>query len=302
MATSKLHQYDCDLSEYVLDNIRQYLSPENKRSGEVARQDSRTLEATDFSRWFASQSRGELAALAERIWAGLDGEPDRLPITDDDLFGLQSRLRDLPMPLERRCHWVPYEPLHGRYVKCVAEIRGSLTPRTAEEWAEISLDCASKLSKEELPLAEGVAVVREWLRHARRFQQAMSGDPEPKSKGETHLGRTKRKVQAPPDEMPIASSGGGSGHSANRSTAGDESVCGWKDAMEMTGLKKTKLYTLFNKGVLRGYRDGSMIRFYRSALTNYMKDRENTPGKKGPLPQSRRRKSKTPARPQIKFL
>jgi len=58
---------------------------------------------------------------------------------------------------------------------------------------------------------------------------------------------------------------------------GSRPVCGYKEAVAITGLKKTKLYDLFHRGVLRGYRDGSMIRFHRTALLTYMRERENAP-------------------------
>lgn len=57
----------------------------------------------------------------------------------------------------------------------------------------------------------------------------------------------------------------------------DAPVCGYREAMALTGLKKTKLYDLFRRGVLRGYRDGAMVRFYRASLLAYMRERENTP-------------------------
>lgn len=77
-------------------------------------------------------------------------------------------------------------------------------------------------------------------------------------------------------------------------------VCGYREAMAVTGLKKTKLYELFKKGVLRGYRDGAMVRFYRESLLAYMRERENAPAPK-PLP----RKPKSTPKPsgvRFKFL
>ena len=53
-------------------------------------------------------------------------------------------------------------------------------------------------------------------------------------------------------------------------------VCDWREAMAVTGLKKTKLYDLFRDGRLKGYRDGGMIRFYRTGLMSYMKEQEVT--------------------------
>ncbi|VTR91685.1 dna-binding protein : : HTH_17 [Gemmata massiliana] len=78
-------------------------------------------------------------------------------------------------------------------------------------------------------------------------------------------------------------------------------VCGYKEAMRLTGLKKTKLYDLFRRGILRGYRDGAMIRFYRTALLSYMKEHENTSAAP-PSPPSKARKRKRPSGMRFKFL
>lgn len=77
-------------------------------------------------------------------------------------------------------------------------------------------------------------------------------------------------------------------------------VCGYKEAMLLTGLKKTKLYTLFRRGVLLGYRDGAMVRFYRASLLAYMKERENSPSAPPP-PVRPRRARKAAAIPGVRF-
>jgi excisionase family DNA binding protein len=85
-------------------------------------------------------------------------------------------------------------------------------------------------------------------------------------------------------------------------TAVPSMVCTYKEAMQITGLRKSKLYTLFHKGVLRGYRDGVMIRFYRDSLIDYMQQRENHPAippSSNPTPT---RKRKTPEGVRFKFL
>jgi excisionase family DNA binding protein len=78
-------------------------------------------------------------------------------------------------------------------------------------------------------------------------------------------------------------------------------VCDYKEAMELTALKKTKLYDLFARGVLRGYRDGTMIRFYRASLLAYMKERENAPPAPKP-PLRKPRKGRAPNGTRFKFL
>lgn len=80
----------------------------------------------------------------------------------------------------------------------------------------------------------------------------------------------------------------------------DRPVCGYKEAMLLTGLKKTKLYELFRRGVLRGYRDGAMIRFYRAALLAFMRERENPPAP--PPPKPTRRAKPPPPGVRFRFL
>ncbi len=80
----------------------------------------------------------------------------------------------------------------------------------------------------------------------------------------------------------------------------DSPLCGYKEAMRLTGLKKTKLYDLFRRGVLRGYRDGVMVRFYRASLLAYMRERENTPAPPPPPPPVTRRRA-TPPPPGVRF-
>lgn len=83
----------------------------------------------------------------------------------------------------------------------------------------------------------------------------------------------------------------------------DRPVCGYREAMALTGLKKTKLYDLFRRGVLRGYRDGVMIRFYRTSLMAFMKERENTPAAPTTPPKApRKRGLNPPSGVRFKFL
>lgn len=81
----------------------------------------------------------------------------------------------------------------------------------------------------------------------------------------------------------------------------DAPVCGYREAMALTGLKKTKLYDLFRRGVLRGYRDGVMIRFYRASLLAYMRDRENAPAAPPP-PKAPRKRGGRPGGVRFKYL
>ncbi|MBX9582846.1 MAG: helix-turn-helix domain-containing protein [Gemmataceae bacterium] len=84
---------------------------------------------------------------------------------------------------------------------------------------------------------------------------------------------------------------------------GGDGVCGYREAMTLTGLKKTKLYDLFRRGVVRGYRDGRMVRFYRASLVRYMEDRENPPAAPAVAPAAARtRKPPKPPGVRFKFL
>jgi excisionase family DNA binding protein len=82
----------------------------------------------------------------------------------------------------------------------------------------------------------------------------------------------------------------------------DGPVCTYKEAMQVTGLKKSKLYTLFHKGVLRGYRDGNMIRFYRESLHTYMRQRENQPSVVPPSVPTSKPKRKSSTEIRFKYL
>lgn len=84
--------------------------------------------------------------------------------------------------------------------------------------------------------------------------------------------------------------------------ADDAPVCGYKEAMALTGLKKTKLYDLFRRGVLRGYRDGAMVRFYRASLLAYMRERENTPAPPPASPKPPRKRGGRPGGVRFKYL
>lgn len=84
--------------------------------------------------------------------------------------------------------------------------------------------------------------------------------------------------------------------------ADDAPVCGYKEAMALTGLKKTKLYDLFRRGVLRGYRDGAMVRFYRASLLAYMRERENAPATPPAAPKPPRKRGGRSGGVRFKYL
>jgi excisionase family DNA binding protein len=293
MAGERLFEFDVDLCDYVLGNIRQYLHGVTERPKRTGMLRPSERELLDFPRWFARRHSGRFAPLADRIWAGVFGEVERALLSEPELDELAAVLGDMPDRLTHTCTWEPYPALHAQYVECVAEIRAELTRHTAEEWSEASAGFAARLCARPLSLAEGVSVVGDWVRLARQLSRAM-GVCMPTAAQQD--GRATR----PPDEtakQQVAPA------KPQPSGTGDAMVCGWQEAMEVTGLKKTKLYELFRDGTLKGYRDGRMIRFYRKGLADYMRERENVTL---PPPRSVRRtraaKSKTTPAMRFRFL
>jgi hypothetical protein len=183
MAGEPLFEFDCDLCDYALGNVRQHLRGIGERPEPIALLRPSELEMLDFPQWFARKLRGDLAPLADRIWAGVFGEVPRTPLSESELYELVDVLDDLPTRLGRTCVWEPYPALHARHVECVAEIRTELTRHTAEAWAEASSGFASQLCARPLSLAEGATVVGEWVGLARRLRLAMGGAPDPVASG-----------------------------------------------------------------------------------------------------------------------
>jgi hypothetical protein len=309
MAGERLFEFDCDLSAYALGSIQQHLLGITERPKPSTRLRSHELDLLDFPNWFSRQLSGDLAGLGDRVWSGVFDEAPKLPLSDAELFALAGVVADIPMVLAKKCIWEPYPALHGRSVECVAEIRTELTKQTAEEWAEASAGFAVRLCARALSLAEGITVVHEWLRVVRRLRKAM-GASHPSSEPQVarlvpaqpeHRSSPTEDISSPRPAEQVQERRGSSAKPQPADT-GDAAVCGWKEALVITGLKKTKLYDLFGRGVLRGYRDGTMIRFYRAGLKSYMKDRENTPAAAPPRPARRPRKSKTAAPTRFKYL
>lgn len=263
MAGKCLFEFDIDLCDYAVGNIRQYLRCvfERPKPGGMLRPSE--LEMLNFPQWFARKLRGKFAPLADRIWAGVFGDEPRKPLSESELCELAAVLDDMPDSLAI-CIWEPFPALHAQYVECLPEIRIRLSGPTAEEWATASASFTARLSARPLSLAEGVSVVGDWVRLARQLRRAMVGCRPTTAEDDGHENRplaetAKEKAPAKPQTA----------------GTGDAVACGWQEAMEATGLKKTKLYTLFRDGTLKGYRDGRMIRFYRKGLADYMREREN---------------------------
>jgi excisionase family DNA binding protein len=209
--------------------------------------------------------------LADDVWAGVHGEPVVRSLTDAELNAITIALSDSPLRCEAEAVWMPFDGLHRRAIECVPQVRAMWTQQTAEEWTRDSAEYGVRLCEPNLPLSDGVAVVHEWLLCIRRL---------------TRRAATARAEQIPPALEPTGAT-----------------VCGWREAMRLTGLKKTKLYELFRDGRLKGYKDGGMIRFYRTGLAGYMKERENVVAPSpAPAPPRKPRANTLAAGTRFKFL
>ena len=300
MSLTKLAEFDRVLGDYVLENIRQYLVGLTKRPKPPKNCDPREYDdPKDFPTWMAGELSGGLAPLWERIWSGLSDDVEPRSLSDAELFGLEEALRDLPPHLARTCVWEPSAPLHRRYVKCVPEISAALTRQTAEEWAKDSMRFAKRLGKPDLPLRDGVAIIRQWLW---RMRELLNAAKDSKSHGVPGVARQRSRLGKPAsaalDDPRQEHCSTKPESSASRKAS---AVCDGKEAMVVTGLKKSKLYALFGSGVLKGYRDGKMIRFYSASLADYMKQRENS-GNKATIPVARRQPKKKASPTRLKFL
>lgn len=301
MSGQCLFEFDIDLCAYVVGNIRQYLRGVAERPRHAGMLRPSELELLDFPSWFARQLRGPHVPLADRIWSGVFGTASRTPLMERELDELAAVLDDMPERLALCYTWEPFPALHAESVACVAEIRRELTRQTAEEWAAASAGFAARLCDSPLSLAEGVSIVGDWVRMARRLRHAMRAVPSPATSPTAPAIPTARNGGEPAQPTAEAVKGRATTAKPQTTGTGDATVCGWREAMEVTGLRKTKLYELFRGGVLKGYRDGRMIRFYRKGLLDYMRERENITAP--PLRPARRPRvtAKSKALPPIRF-
>jgi hypothetical protein len=150
VAGEKLHDYDLEICNYVLDNIRQYL-----RKPRYA-------------------ARIEQQLYPERL---RDYVIDRLSITDQEWLLNEDELNELQSTFERLgrmwCKWRPYEQLHGRYICTVKEVAKELTQQQAEDWSRVCTKFAKRLESRPCYLAEGIEIVGEWLWELRKLLRAM---------------------------------------------------------------------------------------------------------------------------------
>lgn len=270
-AANELLDFDYDLCDYILGQIRPHLRTGTVKPNGLTVLDYDGFHRLDLSDWLGRVVAGLPTSLADHVWAGVYGQPVVRSLNDFELNAIAIALSDPPLRCEAEAVWTPFPALHSRAVECVPQVRATWTQQTAEVWAEESAKFGSRLCEADLPLATGVAIIHDWLLCIRRLTRAAP------------TACVEQRPQVP--EVTVAA------------------VCGWREAMQVTGLKKTKLYELFRGGRLKGYRDGGMIRFYRTGLVSYMKDRENVVAPPTIPAQPKRPRANTPvAGTRFKFL
>lgn len=271
MASNELLDFDRDLCDYILGQIRPHLRTCTVKPNGFAELDYDGFHRLDLPDWLGRVVASLPKSLADHVWAGVSGEPVVRSLTDAELNAITIALSDSPLRCEAEAVWVPFDGLHRRAVECVPHIATTLTRQTAEEWAVESAAFGVRLCEADLSLSSGITVVHEWLLCVRRLTRGAA---------------PARVGQEPPAPEPTSAT-----------------VCGWREAMKVTGLKKTKLYDLFRGGRLKGYKDGGMIRFYRSGLVDYMNERENVVAPPTAPSPPRKPRAKTPAAgTRFKFL
>jgi hypothetical protein len=206
MAGETLSEFDIDLCEYILGQIRPHLrglptrplSGAGDRAGQPVWLRYMQWERLDMPAWAGRVVSALPVELADHVRMGVDGEAVPRSLSDAELAWLAFAFDDPPGRLEGRCLWTPFPALHRRAVECVPEIRSELTQQTAEEWAADSAGFAARLCEDGLSLAGGIATVRDWLHCARRLLKVMGADhlsPAPGNRTtptRANAGRTRR--------------------------------------------------------------------------------------------------------------
>jgi hypothetical protein len=159
---------------------------------------------------FGDYLQGQLAppVLAYLQALGADTEPEPMLLSDRELAELAETFWGGPLEFDRA--WVPYEPLHRRSVDCIREIKDTLAPSCAEEWARASAEFAAQLEEERTLLGSGLEVVHDWVREARRFLRAMGAThflPYPEGTFPTPAHPGPSPSPSPPAPLPAAQDG-----------------------------------------------------------------------------------------------
>lgn len=255
MPKDSLLEFDTTLSGYVCGQLRAHLADLPGRPAPATRMPPPVWSNLVVSEWMGWAVGWMPTALADHIWAGVTGDAQHRSLTDEELGEIVLAMDDPPRRSESSAVWSACIWIHRRYIECLPVIHTRLAAPTADEWAAASIRYGATLSQPELPLGEGVDTVWAWLKDLRRHRRTIQGQL---------AGSTTRHSQS----VTLAV---GSSHDRPESP-----VCDWKEAMAISGLRKTKLYELFHQGRLKGFKDGGMIRFYHTGLAAYMKQQENT--------------------------
>jgi hypothetical protein len=258
MPKDSLLDFDTALSGYVCSQLRDHLTELSERPTPTRRLHPRVWDNLAVSEWMGWAVGTLPTALADHIWDGVAGDVRHRPLSVDELGEIVLAVDDPPRRSESSAVWSASVRIHRQYIECLPEIRSNLAGPTADEWAATSIQFGTTLSRPGLPLGEGVDAVWAWIRELRRLRRTIREG----RTGSTQEGATSPHRQSAPHD-------GGDGDGKSKGP-----VCDWKEAMQLTGLKKSKLYQLFHQGRLTGYKDG-IIRFYRTGLMGFMKEREN---------------------------
>jgi len=152
MSGESLHEFDLQLTNYILMNVRQHLG---KRG---------------FAQALKRELRGQLFEyIAART--DLDDEDIWLLLHDEECDELVSAFDSRDPARERR--WEPYAQLHARYVDTVKEVRDALSRQVADDWSRACVRFGAALQAEGLSVAEGLQIVSDWANEARRLLKAM---------------------------------------------------------------------------------------------------------------------------------
>ena len=150
MIGQRLHQFDLDLTAYLVGNITQYLD--------------RPAFLADVETICSSRP------LLDYLHLSHAGEEKRLVLNDDELYRLALIFED---HLNRR--WSASESVHRRFVKTLPEVRNHLSRQAAEEWSDDCSRFASLLEKRQVRLSEGIGIVRGWVGRLRTLLRVMGG-------------------------------------------------------------------------------------------------------------------------------
>lgn len=197
MASNELLDFDRDLCDYILGQIRPHLRTCTVKPNGFAELDYDGFHRLDLPDWLGRAVAKLPPSLADHVWAGVHGEPAVRSLDDFELNAITIAFADPPLRCEAQAVWVPFDGLHGRAVECIPLISAALTRQTAEEWASNSHAFATALTEDDLPLAAGVDIVQDWLRHIRRLQEVIASPVTPPRSANRRSAR-----QTDPDQPP----------------------------------------------------------------------------------------------------